>query len=121
MILLFCISVKEEMAHCTMYFAMAKGLLLLLMTLHLRDSQLYKSPLFGIKFSTMRCTYRVGDGSSEPSSKRRNTPPGPEGRELQGPESSPQTGWGPPGLGTSSSDTAAQKQTNKEHCMPSEG
>lgn len=52
--------------------------------------------------------YLVGGGFSEPSSRHRNTPPGPLERGPQGPESSQQTGWGHPGPETSSSDRAAQ-------------
>lgn len=55
----------------------------------------------------MVCVYLVSGGFSEPSSKRRNTPPGLLGRELQGPENSLLTGWGHQGPGTSSLDRAA--------------
>lgn len=54
------------------------------------------------------CVYLVGGGFSEPSSRHRNTPPGPVGRGPQGPESSPLTGWEHQGPGTSSSDRAGQ-------------
>lgn len=52
--------------------------------------------------------YLVGGDFSEPSSRRRNTPPGPLGKGLQEPESSPLTGWGHQGPGTSSSNRAEQ-------------
>lgn len=54
--------------------------------------------------------YLEGGDFSEPSSRRRNTLPGPSGKGLQGPESSPLTGWGHPGPGTSSSNRAEQER-----------
>ena len=59
------------------------------------------------------CVYLVGGGFSEPSSRRRNTPPGPLGRGPRGPESSRWTKWGHRDPGTSSSDKAAGHRRQK--------